>query len=78
MYFLSSLNFDIYYKMVKYNELSIKTITVKPFVQSPLNDRDPLDFVRGLEKEYIGFRHFNILINSLYLSKKDFLVKDMF
>ena len=29
-----------------------------------LNDRDPINFDRGLNKRYIGFKNFNISINS--------------
>ena len=65
---IESLLFNIQYKLYLYEEINniIKQfiITVKPFVQSPLNDRDPSNFDRGLDNGYIGFQNFNSFINS--------------
>ena len=53
---IESLLFNIQYELYLYEEINniIKKIiiTVKPFVQSTLNDRDPFDFDRGLDKGY--------------------------
>ena len=41
-----------------------KVSTLKPFIQSPINDRDPFDFVKGTGQRVYTFRYFNIFINS--------------
>ena len=58
---LSNLFEISFYNNFPKNNVKIKTNTVKPFVQSSLNDRDPFDFGREMDKGYV----LGILINLL-------------
>ena len=53
-------------------------ITVKPFVQSPLNDRDPFDFGRGYWTKGISVLGILIYLLLFFIKFEKKLIKNMF
>ena len=69
---------DRFVKQVKLSlEINSKIITVKPFVQSLINDRDPSNFDRGLDNGYIRFKYLIYLLILIFKLDKN-LVKRCF
>ena len=63
---------------VRTEELENKIITVKPFVQSPLNDRDPFDFGRRDWTKGISVLGILIYLLLFFFKFEKYLVKTCF